>query len=110
MTVCPKCGAQASQNTCSKCGLPFDLCVCVTIEREAEKIRITTEMRRFSKPITIVEGITENAKDVAKQLKSRLACGGTIKEGHIELQGNHKERVREFLVKMGYSEEQIEIS
>ena len=110
MAVCPKCGAQASQNTCSKCGLPFDLCVCVTIEREAEKIRITTEMRRFSKPITIVEGITENAKDVAKQLKSRLACGGTIKEGHIELQGNHKERVREFLIKMGYSEEQIEIS
>src|SRR3989338_4336368 len=107
MPVCPKCGAQASQNTCSKCGLPFDLCVCVTIEREAEKIRITTEMRRFSKPITIVEGITENAKDVAKQLKSRLACGGTIKEGHIELQGNHKERVREFLIKMGYSEEHI---
>ena len=110
MAVCPKCGAQASQNTCSKCGLPFDLCVCVAIEREAEKIRITTEMRRFNKPSTIVEGITENTKDVAKQLKSRLACGGTIKEGHIELQGNHKERVREFLIKMGYSEEQIEIS
>ena len=93
MAVCPKCGAQANQNTCSKCGLPFDLCVCVTIEREAEKIRITTEMRRFQKPITIVEGITDNAKEVAKQLKSKLACGGTIKEGHIELQGDHKSPV-----------------
>ncbi|MEM5802990.1 MAG: stress response translation initiation inhibitor YciH [Candidatus Aenigmatarchaeota archaeon] len=110
MVVCPKCGAQATANTCSKCGLPFDLCVCVTIEREAEKIRITTEMRRFSKPITIIEGIVENAKDVAKQLKSKLACGGTIKEGHIELQGDHKNKVKDILVKLGYSEEQIEIS
>lgn len=110
MAVCPKCGAQATQNTCSKCGLPFDLCVCITIEREAEKIKISTEMRRFNKPITIVEGITENAKDTAKQLKSKLACGGTIKEGHIELQGDHKSRAKEILVKLGYSEEQIEIS
>ncbi|MBU5537636.1 MAG: stress response translation initiation inhibitor YciH [Candidatus Aenigmatarchaeota archaeon] len=110
MVVCPKCGAQATANTCSKCGLPFDLCVCVTIEREAEKIRITTEMRRFSKPITIIEGIVENAKDVAKQLKSKLACGGTVKEGHIELQGDHKNKVKDILVKLGYSEEQIEIS
>jgi len=110
MAVCPKCGAQATQNTCSRCGLPFDLCVCVTIEREAEEIRITTEMRRFQKPITIIEGIVENTKDVAKQLKSKLACGGTIKEGHIELQGNHKSRVKELLVKLGYSEERIEIS
>ncbi len=110
MAICPKCGAQATQNTCSKCGLPFDLCVCVTIEREAEKIRMSTEMRRFNKPITIIEGIVENAKDVAKQLKSKLACGGTIKEGHIELQGNHKIRAKEILINLGYSEEQIEIA
>ncbi len=67
-------------------------------------------MRRFNKPITIVEGIAENTKDVAKQLKSKLACGGTIKGGHIELQGNHKARVKDILVKLGYSEEQIEIA
>ncbi|MBI1978885.1 MAG: stress response translation initiation inhibitor YciH [Candidatus Aenigmarchaeota archaeon] len=110
MAVCPKCGSQATANTCSKCGLPFDLCVCVTIEREAEKIRISTEMRRFNKPITVIEGIDENAKDVSKQLKSKLACGGTVKEGHIELQGDHKTKAKDILVKLGYSEEQIEIS
>lgn len=110
MVICPKCGSQATANTCSKCGLPFDLCVCVTIEREAERIKIFTEMRRFNKPITIVEGITENAKDIAKQLKSKLACGGTVKEGHIELQGGHKARAKEILIKMGYSEDQIDVS
>ena len=109
MAVCPTCGSQATANICSRCGLPFDLCVCVSIEREAEKIRISTEMRRFRKPITIIEGIVENAKDVAKQLKSKLACGGTVKEGHIELQGDHRNRAKEILIKLGYSEEQIEI-
>ncbi len=109
MASCPKCGAPATANTCTRCGLPFDLCVCVTIEREAEKINIYTEMRRFSKPITIIEGITDNPKDIAKQLKSKLACGGTIKEGKIELQGNHKSRAKEILVKLGYLEDQIQI-
>ncbi len=110
MPVCPKCGAQATANTCSRCGLPFDLCACITIEREAQKIRISTEMRRFQKPITIVEGIVDNAKEVAKELKSKLACGGTIKEGHIELQGDHKIKAKEILIKLGYSDNQIEIS
>ncbi|MBI2084407.1 MAG: stress response translation initiation inhibitor YciH [Candidatus Aenigmarchaeota archaeon] len=109
MAVCPKCGAQATLNNCSKCGLPFDLCVCATIERETEKIVVSTEMRRFNKPITLITGIMENSKDVAKQLKSRLACGGTVKEGHIELQGNHKARIKQILVKLGYAEEQIEV-
>lgn len=109
MALCPKCGAQATINTCSKCGLPFELCVCVTIEREAQKIKIHTETRRFNKPITIIEGIVENSRDAIKQLKSKLACGGTIKEGHIELQGDHKKKSKEILVRMGYSDEQIEV-
>ena len=110
MPICPKCGAQATINTCSRCGLPFDLCVCITIEREAQKIKISSETRRFNKPITIIQGIVENSKDVARQLKSKLACGGTIKEGHIELQGDHKNKAKEILIKLGYSEDQIEFS
>ncbi len=110
MTVCTKCGAQATGNTCSKCGLPFDLCVCVTIERETEKIMIFTERRKFDKIITIVEGITDRGKEIASELKSKLACGGTYKNNRIELQGGHKERVKEILVKLGYFEDQIEVS
>lgn len=108
--VCPKCGAPLSLNNCSRCGLPVDLCVCSTIEKAEQKIRVYVEKRRFGKPITLVEGITENAKEMLKQLKSQLACGGTFKEGHIELQGDHRARMMEILVKLGYAEEQIEIS
>ena len=96
-------------NTCSHCGLPSDICACVAIEQAEHKIRVSMEKRRFNKPITVVEGITDNAKDIAKQLKSRLACGGTYKDNHIELQGNHKDKLKAILVKLGYSEDQIEI-
>ncbi len=109
MTVCPKCGAQATGNICSKCGLPFDLCVCVALEREGQKIRVFTEKRKFDKLITIVEGITDRAKEISSELKSKLACGGTYKNNRIELQGNHKSKMKDLLVKLGYSEDQIEI-
>ncbi len=95
---------------CPKCGLPKELCVCGAIDKEAQKIKVYTEKRRFGKISTIVEGIDANAKETASQLKSRLACGGTLKEGHIELQGDHRRKIKELLVKLGYDEEQIEIS
>ncbi|MEM5882916.1 MAG: stress response translation initiation inhibitor YciH [Candidatus Aenigmatarchaeota archaeon] len=94
---------------CPKCGLPLELCVCKTIEREAEKIRVFIERRRFDKPITIIEGIKDNAKEITSQLKQKLACGGTFKKGHIELQGDHRVKIKELLVKLGYSEDLIEI-
>lgn len=94
---------------CPKCGLPLELCACKAIEREAEKIRVFIERRRFDKPITIVEGIKENVKEVTSQLKQKLACGGTFKKGHIELQGDHRAKIKELLVRLGYSEDLIEI-
>jgi len=95
---------------CPKCGLPKELCVCGAIEREEEKIKIFVEKRRFGKQTTIIEGIKNNAKELSSQLKSKLACGGTFKEGHIELQGDHRNKLKEMLVKLGYDEEQIEVS
>ena len=108
--ACPKCGNPMSQNICSVCGLPSDLCICVAIQREVQKIKVFVEKRKFNKPITIVDGITANGKEVAKQLKSKLACGGTFKNNQIELLGNHKARIKDLLVGLGFSEDQIEVS
>jgi translation initiation factor 1 len=91
---------------CPKCGLPKELCVCETIAKEEQKITISVVKRRFGKLITVVLGIDEkdiNIKDLAKKLKSKLACGGTAKDGKIELQGHHAKRVKEFLVEQGFS-------
>ena len=87
----------------------MDICACVGIEQSTQKIRVFVEKRKFNKPITIIEGITENAKEVSSQLKKHLATGGTFKKGHIELMGDHRKRLTEILVKIGYSEDQIEI-
>lgn len=97
---------------CDKCGLPKSLCVCETIAKESEKIRVTTIKRRYGKIITLVEGIGKDAdpKRVLKELKTKLACGGTMKDKLIELQGNHKDRVKGILVKLGFPEEQIDVA
>jgi len=97
---------------CEKCGLPEDLCVCEEIVKESVRIKITSDTRRFGKTTTIVSGIDDkdiDLRDLARQLKSKLACGGTVKDGNIELQGEHKGRVREILESIGYSPESIDI-
>ena len=93
---------------CAKCGLPKDLCVCETIAREEQKIIISVVDRRFGKLATTISGLDEktiNLKDLAKRLKSKLACGGTLKDGVIELQGNHVEKVKEELGKLGFNQD-----
>ena len=47
-------------------------------------------------------------KATAKALKEGLACGGTIRDQTIELQGDHKRQVRVILVKIGFTDESIE--
>ncbi|MFH1623275.1 MAG: stress response translation initiation inhibitor YciH [Candidatus Aenigmatarchaeota archaeon] len=94
---------------CPKCGLPKELCTCGVREREEQKITVFIEKRRFNKPITMVEGIGAEGKEISKQLKSKLACGGTFKNGFIELQGDHRSHITELLVKLGYDKGRIEI-
>lgn len=94
---------------CPKCGLPKELCTCDVREREVQKIRVLIEKRKWGKPTTIVEGVADNGKQLAKQLKSKLACGGTFKNGRIELQGDHRPKMKDLLSKFGYEAEQIEV-
>ena len=96
---------------CPKCGLPKELCVCETIAKEGQKIKVKVERRKFGKPITIIEGINEkeiNLKDLAKKLKSKFACGGTVKNNTIELQGDQSHKVKKALIELGFDENSIE--
>ncbi len=97
-------------NICPRCGLAQELCICETIAKEEQQIRILTVKRRFGKIITVIKGIDSkdiNLKEVAKTLKSKLACGGTVKDGIIELQGNHAEKAKLELIKAGFESETI---
>ncbi|MDR0913486.1 MAG: stress response translation initiation inhibitor YciH [Methanobrevibacter sp.] len=97
---------------CDVCGLPEELCVCEEIAKEVQTVKVFTVRRRFGKLMTIVEGINENdvdMKDLTKELKARCACGGTAKKGQIELQGDHKKKVKDALADLGFSSDTIEI-
>jgi len=98
---------------CPKCGLPKELCVCETIAKKEQQIRIKVEKRKFGKLITVVEGIDTkdiDLKDLSKKLKSKLACGGTAKDGTIELQGDHAQKVKEILVSLGFSSDTVSVA
>ena len=97
---------------CQICGLVKELCVCETIAKESQKILVYLERKKFNKNYTIIEGIDEkeiDLKDLAKKLKSALACGGTIKDGKVELQGEHKQKVRKILIEHGFAPSSVEI-
>lgn len=97
---------------CTTCGLPEDLCVCDQIAREQQRIMIGIERKKFGKKYTVIKGINEHEvdiKELAKKLKNRLACGGTGKDGVVELQGDHLRTIRDDLVSLGFSADTIDI-
>ena len=96
---------------CPNCGLPQDLCVCEAIAKESQKIEVVVEKRKFSKKYTVIKGIGKGVdiEELAKKLKTKLACGGTVKDNKIELQGDHKQRAKQVLVDSGFPEEVIEV-
>jgi translation initiation factor 1 len=60
---------------------------------------------RGGKVVTIIRKLIlseEDMKELAKRLKQICGTGGTVKDGEIEIQGEHRERIAEELKKLGY--------
>jgi len=93
---------------CQVCGLPKELCACENIAREQQLIVISSAKRRYGKVVTIVEGVNSNdinIDELARTLKTKCAAGGTVKEGRIELQGEHRKKVQQVMQDMGFQVE-----
>ena len=96
---------------CPKCGLPLQACVCEEIAKTEQRIRITTEKKKFGKIITVISGFQDvDLKTIAKDLKHALACGGTVKDNTVELQGDHSRNAKFSLVKLGFSQDSIDVA
>ena len=82
------------------------------LDREEARIRVRMEMRRFGKPTTVIEGLKTSEKDLQElgtKMKKVLATGGTVKDGIMILQGDHRESAAKMLIQQGFSESSIEI-
>jgi translation initiation factor 1 len=98
------------EGKCLTCGkMKFD-CKC-KVDRPSkavteQDIRVSREKQgRGGKAVTVCKNFALSAADLeklAKEMKSGLACGGTVAEGTIELQGDQRDRAVAFLQKKGY--------
>ncbi len=97
--------------TCQVCEQPLDKCAC---PRDAggevrppkdQPLLVSREKRRKGKTVTVVSGLDPVASDrnaLLSKLKSACAAGGTIAEGGIEIQGDHRQKVMAILKDLGY--------
>ncbi|SDL43321.1 translation initiation factor Sui1 [Pseudomonas indica] len=93
---------------CPECRQPIDACICKQTAVPAGDgiARVRRETKgRGGKTVTTVSGVpqAEDAlKELASALKRRCGTGGALKDGVIEIQGDHVELLLEELAKRGF--------
>jgi translation initiation factor 1 len=99
-----------SGGVCPDCGKRLDRCVCgEKKERPAGDgvVRIRREVKgRRGKTVTTISGLPLSEKELqglASQLKRRCGTGGSLTEGVIIIQGDHRATLQPILEKMGYT-------
>jgi translation initiation factor 1 len=97
-----------SGRMCPACRQPVSACACKA--KAAVKgdgvVRVSLQTKgRGGKSVTIVKGLALDAAALAqlgKQLRTACGSGGTVKDGVIEVQGDHCELIMETLAKLGH--------
>ena len=81
------------------------------LDKETARIVIFKDIRKFRKSVTVVTGLQESDDSIGltKELKTNIGTGGTYKDGQIVLQGDHREAVKDALIKRGFNKDTIEL-
>ena len=99
-----------SGRMCPACRRPAAACACASQARPSPQgdgvVRVSRETKgRGGKAVTLVRGLTLDVTALAalgKRLRSTCGAGGTVKDGVLEVQGDHVERVIDCLRKAGW--------
>ncbi len=77
-----------------------------TLPAAQQKLRIRLDTKqRAGKAVTLVEGFSgkdEDLQELGKKLKTFCGTGGSAKDGEIIVQGDHRDKVLQWLQKQGY--------
>ncbi len=99
-----------SGRMCPVCRHAIALCNCKSAQTAPKTdgiVRVSRETKgRGGKGVTLVKGVPlagDALTVLGKQLKTACGSGGTVKDGVIEVQGDHCDRVIELLKAQGYS-------
>ena len=100
-----------SGRMCPECRRPIAECICKTAAKTRPAgdgaVRVSRESKgRGGKSVTIVKGLALDPVALAllgKELRTACGSGGTVKDGVIEVQGDHCERIIDALKKHGHS-------
>jgi translation initiation factor 1 len=96
---------------CPQCRQPLSLCLCKAIAAAKNTptdgtVKVSRETKgRGGKTATVIKGVALDATKLtvlAKRLKAACGSGGTVKDGVIEVQGDHCDRVMALLAKEGF--------
>ncbi|MBL7215753.1 MAG: translation initiation factor Sui1 [Phycisphaerae bacterium] len=95
---------------CPDCGRAVAECVCTTEESLPAGdgiVRIGRQTKgRKGKGVTVITGLplkSSELKQLARQIKAKCGCGGTVKDATIEIQGDHRDKLIELLTAKGYT-------
>lgn len=95
--------------TCERCGKSESDCQCApqtepSVPPDKQTARLVVEKRKRGKLVTVVRELDDDASLVELLAKLKAACGagGTAKEGVLEIQGDHLQRVKAILLDAGY--------
>lgn len=100
--MCPGCGHQVAQCNCRNQQSDPKLDGIVRLIRETKG--------RKGKGVTLINGLpldTSALKKLAKKFKQQCACGGSLKNGVIEIQGDHRDLLEKELRKRGYQVKRV---
>ena len=97
---------------CPKCGWPETDCRCSSRVAAAEpvpakiRVNLSIEKRGSGKVVTMIDGLPRNREfieSLARDLKKSCGTGGRASDDSVELQGDHRERLRQLLAKKGWT-------
>ena len=96
--------------SCERCNELESNCQCQPlpsvierVAREKQQLKVFPERRKHGKTITCVKGIHEaDVAEMLTALKDKFGCGGTVKDGVVELQGDHAVPAKTLLRELGF--------